>query len=226
MRFAVSPAPALYTAMRALYPFREIDMMQVVRFRAFMKPTTPSSLAPRTSGLDLDAALAACARGDRAALKAIYDAEAPRMVGVAMRLLKDRALAEDAVHDAFVNIWNKAASFEPALGTGRTWIYAVLRNRALNMLRGAARLDLTADVEAFGLVAADEDPEAVVARLSDTDALKRCLEQLEPQRRNAIVLAYLHGLSHGELAGRLRVPLGTLKSWIRRGLLALKECLG
>ena len=147
------------------------------------------------------------------------------MLGVALRLLRRRALAEEAVHDAFVQIWQRAASFDPARGAAKTWIYAVLRHRALNILRGEARTDLVEDFEPMGLVSDDESPEALTLRLSDAGALKRCLERLEPARKQAILLAYVHGLSHGELAGHLGVPLGTMKSWIRRSLLALRECM-
>jgi RNA polymerase sigma factor (sigma-70 family) len=167
-----------------------------------------------------------CAQGDRAALRAIYDAEAARMLGVALRLLRRRALAEEAVHDTFLQVWQKAASFDPKRGEAQTWLYAILRNRCLNILRGETRTDLVEDFEPMGLEAPDADPETLVVRLSETEALKRCLDRLEPNRRKAILLAYVHGLSHGELAGRLGVPLGTMKSWIRRSLLALRECLG
>jgi RNA polymerase sigma-70 factor (ECF subfamily) len=163
--------------------------------------------------------------GDRAALRAIYDSEASRMLGVAMRLLRRRPLAEEAVHDTFMQIWQKAGSFDPSRGNGRTWLYAILRNRALNILRGESRTDLVDDFEPMGLVSEEEDAEAVMLRLSDAGSLKRCLERLEPSRRQAITLAYIHGLSHGELAGRLGVPLGTAKSWIRRSLVSLRECL-
>ncbi len=177
------------------------------------------------SAFDLNHALRGCARGDRTALRVIYDSEAPRMIGVAMRLLRRRALAEEAVHDTFLQVWNKADSFDPARGEARSWIYAILRNRALNILRGETRTDLVDDFEPMGLVSEEENAEAVMMRLSDTGSLKRCLERLEPARRQAITLAYIHGLSHGELAGRLGVPLGTIKSWIRRSLVSLRECM-
>ncbi len=177
------------------------------------------------AAFDLKHALRGCARGDRTALRAIYDSEAPRMIGVAMRLLRRRALAEEAVHDTFLQVWKKADSFDPARGEARSWIYAILRNRALNILRGETRTDLVDDFEPMGLVSEEENAEAVMMRLSDTGSLKRCLERLEPARRQAITLAYIHGLSHGELAGRLGVPLGTIKSWIRRSLISLRECM-
>jgi len=175
--------------------------------------------------VELSEALDRVAQGDRMVLRAIYDAEAPRMVGVALRLLRRRELAEEAVHDTFVQIWQKAASFDPTRGNARTWLYAILRNRSLNILRGENRTDLVDDFEAMGLETPEEDAETAAVRLSDTGALKRCLERLEPVRRKAILLAYVEGLTHGELAGRLGVPLGTMKSWIRRSLIALRECM-
>lgn len=175
---------------------------------------------------DANAALRACAAGDRSALRALYDREAARMLGVAMRLLRRRALAEEAVQDAFVQIWRKASSFDPSRGDARTWIYAVLRNRALNILRGESRTDLVDDFTSMALQSEEDDPETLVSKLSEAGALRRCLEGLEADRRQAIVLAYVHGLTHGELAGRMGVPLGTAKSWIRRSLGSLRECLG
>ena len=87
---------------------------------------------------DLNRALGLCAGGDRSALRVVYDSEAPRMLGVAMRLLRRRALAEEAVHDTFLQIWRKADSFDPMKGDARSWLYAILRNRALNILRGGS----------------------------------------------------------------------------------------
>jgi RNA polymerase sigma factor (sigma-70 family) len=144
---------------------------------------------------------------------------------VAMRLLRRRSLAEEAVHDTFLQVWQHASSFDAAKGNARTWLYSILRNRALNILRGEARTELTEDFEPMGLTSEDESPETIVLRLSDTGALKRCLELLDPVQRQAILLAYVRGLSHGELAGRFGVPLGTMKSWMRRSLAALRECM-
>ena len=188
------------------------------RRAGFVAGTLPAST-------DLDEALGLCARGDRKALRRIYDAEAARMLGVAFRLLRRRALAEEAVHDAFVQIWRRADSFDRTRGPARAWIYAVLRHRALNIRRDEARTELAEDLEPMHLSSDDESAESIVMRLSEASALRRCLELLEPARRQAIALAYLEGLSHRELAGRLRVPVGTAKSWIRRSLLTLRDCL-
>ncbi|MCC7275570.1 MAG: sigma-70 family RNA polymerase sigma factor [Alphaproteobacteria bacterium] len=179
----------------------------------------------RSAPGDLAAALRRCAGGDRAALQAIYDAEAPRMLGVALRLLHRRALAEEVVHEAFLRIWQRAGSYQPSRGDARGWIYAILRNLALNMLRSEGRVDLVDDFGPMELASEEEGPESIVMRLSEGSRLRRCLEGLDAVRRQAVVLAYVQGLTHGELAGRLGVPLGTVKSWIRRSLLALRECM-
>ncbi|MGL4727563.1 MAG: sigma-70 family RNA polymerase sigma factor [Bosea sp. (in: a-proteobacteria)] len=171
-------------------------------------------------------ALAACASGDKAALRLIYEREAPRMVGVAMRLLKRRALAEEAVQDAFVLVWRNAASFDPARGDALPWLYTILRNRCLSILRTENRMETREEPVGEEQASEEDDPETVLSKLSDAKALKHCLTKLEPERRELVLLAFVQGLTHGELAGRLGVPLGTIKSWIRRSLISLKECLG
>ncbi|QUS41207.1 sigma-70 family RNA polymerase sigma factor [Tardiphaga alba] len=168
----------------------------------------------------LAAALARCAAGDHAALKMIYASEAPKMIGVARRILFRQDLAEEAVHDAFVRIWRSAASFDPHRGSARGWLYAVVRNRALSIHRNEHRYDASDD-SAF-----DIDCEATMTQMPETSALRQCLERIDRPRRDVVVLAYVHGMSHGELAGKLKVPLGTVKSWIRRSLFSLQECMG
>jgi RNA polymerase sigma factor (sigma-70 family) len=174
---------------------------------------------------DVTAVIQRCAVGDRTALKQLFDAESPRMIGVAERILRRRALAEEATQDAFVQVWRRAASFDAKLGSGRTWLYTILRNRSLNILRDESRTELTPESEPFDGASEEDDPETVVMKLGEASRLKDCLQKLEPERRNAIVLAYARGLSHGELAGKLGIPLGTIKSWIRRSMVALKECM-
>ena len=168
----------------------------------------------------LAAALARCAAGDRAALQMIYAGEAPRMIGVARRILLRQDLAEEAVHDAFMRIWRSAAGFDPHRGSARGWLYAIVRNRALSIHRNEHRYDASVET------ALEIDCEATMTRLPETSALRRCLERIDRPRRDVVVLAYAHGMSHGELAGRMKVPLGTVKSWVRRGLFSLQECMG
>jgi RNA polymerase sigma factor (sigma-70 family) len=142
------------------------------------------------------------------------------MLGVARRMLRRQDLAEEAVQDTFMRVWRAAGSYDPDKGAARTWLYAILRNSALSILRNERRF--TTDDQAVEDLAG----EAAVTRLPEASALRRCLEQLEGPRRAAVVLAYVHGLSHGELAGKLGVPLGTVKSWVRRSLISLQECMG
>ena len=113
-----------------------------------------------------------------------------------------------------------AAGFDPHRGSARGWLYAVVRNRALSIHRNEHRYDSSSES------AEEIDSEATLSRLPETSALRRCLEQIDRPRRDVVVLAYVHGMSHGELAGRLKVPLGTVKSWVRRSLFALQECMG
>jgi RNA polymerase sigma factor (sigma-70 family) len=182
--------------------------------------------ASASGGIDVEAALVRCARGDRSGLRDLYEAEAPAMLGVARRILRNSALPEDVVHDAFIRIWRHAGSFNPAAGSGRAWMYMIVRNRAITAARLEARSDTGSDMETLLADAAPVDPDAVISQLSHSTSLRRCLETLSPTRRQSVVLAYVQGFTHAELAGRLGVPIGTAKAWVRRSLLALRECLG
>ena len=183
---------------------------------------TPAPAPDRAVEAQLAAAIARCAAGERTAMRVIYDMEAGRMVGVARRMLRRQDLAEEAVQDTFMRMWRAARSFDPAKGSARTWLYAILRNCAISILRDERRFENDPDAGTDAAPAA----ETAMARLPETSALRRCLEQLDAQRRAVVVLAYVHGLSHGELAGKLGVPLGTVKSWVRRSLSSLQECMG
>ncbi|HRF09486.1 MAG TPA: sigma-70 family RNA polymerase sigma factor [Xanthobacteraceae bacterium] len=166
-----------------------------------------------------------CGRGDRAALQEIYRLEAGAMIGIAARIVKRRELAEEVVQEAFVAIWRNAARFDPSIGSGRAWVFQIVRNRALNMLRDTSR-ELPTDSDVLNeAIDASSSSENAAERLADNSALRRCLDELEPRRRLGILLAFVEGLSHGEIAARLKVPLGTTKSWLRRSLIALRECL-
>ncbi len=168
--------------------------------------------------------LGGCARGDRSALKAIYDRESSTLLGMATRIVRRREVAEEVLQEAFVQIWRRAANFDPSLGSGRAWVFAVVRNRALNQLRDDRHVPVE-DHELEGYAAHDEATEDAFDRLADSDALKRCLSRLDPVRRKAVLLAYCLGLTHGEIAGRLGAPLGTVKAWIRRSLASLRTCM-
>ncbi|PZO74554.1 MAG: RNA polymerase subunit sigma [Mesorhizobium amorphae] len=174
---------------------------------------------------DHSLAIRQCAEGSREALRRLYDREAPAMLGVATRILRRRELAEEAVQDAFVQVWRRADTFDPARGAGRAWLFSIVRNRALNILRDGAR-EIPTDADLLHDQADERpDPEAAVLLLDETSRLRVCLDELEPNRRRGIVLAYTYGLSHGEVAATLGVPLGTAKSWLRRAFLQVQECM-
>jgi RNA polymerase sigma factor (sigma-70 family) len=182
-------------------------------------------LAP--SAIDHDAALLACAAGDRQAFRRLYDAEVRQMIGVALRIVRQRQRAEDVVHDAFVAIWEKAASFDPARGSGRGWIYSVVRHRALNEARQAQH-EMQADEDALQALQ-DRDATASTPTFGalpmDIGPLRDCLSQLEDDKQSSLLMAYVEGCTHAEIAQRLKTPLGTIKAWIRRGLQSLRECM-
>lgn len=174
---------------------------------------------------DYAGTLAACAAGDRKALRALFDVEAGRLIAVAQRIVRRRELAEEVVQDAFISIWQNAASFDAALGSARGWIYTIVRHRALNVIRDGAREDLL-DPEQLQTA---QERESVVddafEQLATSSRLRACLEAIEREKRESLLLSYVAGYSHGEIAGLLGIPIGTAKSWVRRGLAALKECM-
>ncbi|KMO39855.1 sigma-70 family RNA polymerase sigma factor [Methylobacterium aquaticum] len=175
--------------------------------------------------LDHASALEGCARGDRASLRRLYEHEAGFLLAVALRIVRRRDVAADVLHDAFLDIWMRAETFDRRRGAGRAWITTIVRHRALKHVRAAGReTDLDA---ALGAEIADDtpDPFAALATSQDGARLHGCLAQLDADRRQVILLAYVDGLSQSEIAERLGTPLGTVKAWVRRSLIALKDCL-
>lgn len=165
--------------------------------------------------------LRACAQGDTDALRRLMEAEGGKMLGVARRMLRRADLAEDAVQDALVLIWRRAHQFDDGRGSARGWIFTILRNRCLTMLRTEDRgLADTAETEPDDLVL-----DTAFDNLGQGLDLRRCLASLEPETRRAILSSYVLGRSHGEIAGRMGAPLGSVKSWLRRGIGKLRECL-
>jgi len=172
---------------------------------------------------DLAPHFIACAAGDRAALRAIYDSQAPRLKALAWRITGSAALAEDVLHDVFLRVWQEAARFDPARGSGRAWLTTITRYRALDIARRQSR-----EVPADGLPEdIDESPDAITRLIATAEgrSLHRCLEGLEAPRRRMITAAFVDGRTHAELSASLNIPLGTVKSMIRRSLAALRKCL-
>ena len=185
-----------------------------------------SAVAETARPVDLTDALRRCACGEQQALRQILDTEGGRLLGVAQRMLHRRDLAEEAVQESMVQIWRKAHQFRAGDGSARGWIFAILRNRCLNILRDGRRLESFSSDALTAMQDARMDAAgAGLDALGDRVALKDCLTGLEPGTRRAILLAYIGGFTHGEIAAIQSVPLGTCKSWIRRGLDLLRRCL-
>ena len=180
---------------------------------------------PFAKAFDAEDALLGCARGDVEALRRLYENMAPLMMGVALRIVGRRDLAHDVLHDAFILIWRRADTFDPARGSARVWLISVVRHRALSVLRQRGR-EQPLDEDRLAEQPVDE-PSALdrLAFAADASALRRCLGELDDGRRMTIALAYVDGLSYPQIAAKLGAPVGTVKSWARRGLEALRRCL-
>ena len=172
---------------------------------------------------DYEACLLACARGEQHALRQLYEQDCARLLGVAKRIARDTALAEDIVHEAFINIWNGAGGFDPRRGSARGWVYSVTRHMALNVMRKSQREVALSDEHERTLVA--EPTAEHFEYRARSGKVYQCLEHLEPSRRSCLLHAYVDGLSHSEIAQKLDTPLGTVKAWIKRSLAALRECM-
>lgn len=180
-----------------------------------------------TISTELPALLSKTAQGDRQAFSHLYQQTSAKLFGFAMRILANKELAEEALQDAFVKIWHSADSYQADKAAVMTWMTAIVRNRCLDLLRAAPREQRLGEDESFDDWASDDlGPMEKAATRSDTKALMQCMKQLAPMQRQAFALSYFHGLAHEQLAQQLAQPLGTVKTWLRRGLETLKNCMG
>jgi len=179
----------------------------------------------------LAALLARTALGDQRAFAELYALASAHLYAVAIRIMRDGAIAEEMLQEAFVSVWHHAGTYDAAKSQPLTWLTSIVRNRCLDRLRrrevDTETLTPRDDDEAPALEPPSEGPTPVELLLAAADAraLRGCLDGLEPGPRQAIALAFFRGLSHRELAAHLREPLGTVKSWVRRGLATLRRCL-
>ncbi len=165
--------------------------------------------------------------GDRTAFADLYRRTAAKLLGTIRRIIPQQGMAEEVVQEAFVKIWERASDYDPAIASPVAWMTTVARHAAIDTLRkGAERVSAAGteiDPDAFGFLV---DPSADAERLDAGRGLGRCLGALDEGRRNMVVLAYCHGWSREELARRYDRPVATVKTLLRRSLIALKECLG
>lgn len=189
-----------------------------------------TSLPPEPTPDALAALLARVAGEDAAALRSLYDLTSSKLFGVALRILVKREWAEEALQDAFVSIWRYAGDYRESLAAPMTWMAAIVRNRALDVLRRqkTSAAGQTEWSESLDEVLAGPDPDPADTALLSQEArrLAICMARLDANQRQAVALAYMRDQSHSEIAEVLKVPLGTVKSWVRRGLEKLKTCMG
>jgi RNA polymerase sigma-70 factor, ECF subfamily len=169
--------------------------------------------------------LAKVALGDRNAFEQLYRVSAPKLFGLALRILNNRDLAEEVLQEAFVQVWQNAATFSQLRGAAMAWLAGIVRYRALDALRRRGRPTLDIDEVSEFVADSATDPMQAGIDASLARAMRDCLESLDGSQRQSIVLAFYHGLSHSELAQHLGQKLGTVKSWVRRGLAQLRDCL-
>lgn len=174
----------------------------------------------------LEAALTRVAAQDRAALREVYEHTAPKLFGVCLRISQNREAAEDILQDVYLKIWNRAGRFDATRASPITWMCAIARNAAIDWRRANGGPVLVTEDQAANVPDTCENAAERVEAAQERARIFECLEALEAKQSNAIRLAFFDGFTYSQLADRMKVPLGTMKSWVRRGLLQLRECLG
>ena len=208
-------ATGLAPSASALFPFAALSGMQ----RSMNRGTTHSR-----AGDELATMMESVAHGDRQAFARLYDRTSAKIYGICLRLLKSEAEAEDLLQDVYVTVWQKAERFDAAKASPITWLAVLARNKGIDRLRRRSTksepIEAAANVEADGPL-----PFELVDRKQEAGRLSHCLDELEERPRAMIRAAFLDGATYPELAKREGVPLGTMKSWIRRAMQRLRGCL-
>jgi len=169
--------------------------------------------------------LAAVAKGDHAAFERLYAATRAKLYGVILRTLKRHDLADEVMQDTYLKIWSAAGQFDPGLSSPITWMVTIARNRSIDLVRQRSEISIEDEPEAAEV--AGDTPNPLAAR-EMTDELKRllaCLGRLEEEQQRMVLLAYYSGWSRERLAAKLDKPVNTIKTWLRRSLLVVRECM-
>ena len=170
--------------------------------------------------------LAAVADGDQAAFERLYAATRAKLYGVVLRILRRADLADEVMQEAYLKIWNSAGQFDPALASPITWMVTIARNRAIDLARKKRDVSVEETPGVLERAAESVDPLAARERSEELRRLLNCLGRLDPDERRLMLLAYYNGLSREQLAAKLGHPVNTIKTWLRRSILAVRECLG
>jgi RNA polymerase sigma-70 factor (ECF subfamily) len=171
----------------------------------------------------IDDMLVLVAGGDRAAFRALYAKAGPKLYAICLRMMRTKDQADDVFQEAFVKVWERSWQFDPEKGDALAWLATVTRHCALDRMRRMPKNHVEIDASVAHEIdsgTASYQPDVLEAR-----GLRLCLDDLREEHRHAVVLAYVHGLTHEELSERMGKPLGTIKSWVKRGLEQLKECM-
>ena len=183
----------------------------------------PASL---TKVMTIYLAYDAIAKGDEAAFERLYAATRAKLYGVVLRILRRQDLADEVIQECYVKIWSSAGRFNPALASPITWMVSIARNRAIDLVRKRGEASLEDEPQALEIAADTPDP---LARREMNEELKRllgCVGKLEPERQRLVLLAYYNGWSREQLAAKFDTPVNTVKTWLRRSMLEIRECLG
>ena len=170
--------------------------------------------------------IAAVAKGDEDAFERLYAATRAKLYGVVLRILRRQDLAEEVIQETYVKVWSSAGLFNPALSSPITWMASIARNRAIDVVRKRGELSIEEEPAAMEVAADSPDP---LARREMTEELKRlleCIGRLEPDRQKLVLLAYYNGWSRDQLAAKFETPVNTVKTWLRRSMMDIRECLG
>ena len=188
-------------------------------------PISPPPSAAIRAADPLAPAMARLAAGVREALRDVYDATRAKLFGVVLRILRDRSESEDVLQEVYLAVWRRAGAFDPERASAAAWLTAVARNRAIDRLRARPARPQAPPEVAYDLPDPAPSPEAALETSDEGRRLQACLDTLRPDEARTIRTAFLEGVTYEALALRTGKPLGTVKSWVRRGLLRLRECL-
>lgn len=174
---------------------------------------------------EIEALLARCALGERAAMDALYDATSAKLFGICLRVLGDRPAAEDVLQEVYVKVWHASDRYAVNGLSPITWLATIARNAAIDRLRARQRRRETGGDAIPERADHGPTPEQSVMATSDAGRIVACLEELTAARRGAVKGAYLDGRSYADLAEAAGVPLNTMRTWLRRSLISLRECM-
>ena len=170
--------------------------------------------------------MAAVAKGDRIAFERLYAATRAKLYGVVLRILRRQDLADEVMQETYLKIWNSAGQFDPALSSPITWMVAIARNRAIDLIRKKTEVSIEEESDVLEVAADTPDP---LAKRELTEELRRllaCMGRLDEERRRLVLFAYYGGWRREQLAAKFDKPVNTIKTWLRRALMEIRECLG